>query len=278
MKEFYIANKKWMLSGLFLLLAVFSFAVLADSSFIDSMSQDTIAYLEEKKGLVTGLTAATAATSVGINLIPGGDAVSETVAELSNYLLVVFVAIWLQKYLIGLTALLTFKVLIPLGLITLAVNIFLAKEWLQKLAIKLLLFATVFFFTIPSSIALSRQIEETHETRIEQTIQEVESSNKAVKEKLEESDGFLEGVQNAWNNMTSSMRDFLSDKMEEMQLQFSNMIDGVAVLIITTCVIPVMVFVFFLWCIRLLFGLEISIPLRSLPSRRSKKQKTPQSI
>ncbi|MGT2910694.1 hypothetical protein ACVR1I_03135 [Streptococcus cameli] len=271
MKKVYDEYREWILLGSFLLIALFSFFVVADSSLVKQIGQDTAQYLDDKKTIVTGLTAASAATSFGVGMIPGGDAFSETVADLSKYFLIVFAAIWIQKYLIGITGLVTFKLLIPLALVGLGANVFLKKEAIKKLALKLLVFAALFFLTIPSSIALSRQIERTHANTVEQTIKELESSNKAVQKKVNSKEGLLGEVKNAWSNMTASMQAFLSDKMEEMQAQFSNMIDAIAVLIVTTCIIPLLVFAFLLWFIKLIFGIDLSNKIK-LPSALKKKK------
>ena len=51
---------------------------------------------------------------------------------------------------------------------------------------------------------------------------------------------------------------------ESAKNALSVFIDAIAVLIITTCVIPILVIMFFLWLIKMLFGITINLPDRRL--------------
>ena len=51
---------------------------------------------------------------------------------------------------------------------------------------------------------------------------------------------------------------------ESAKNALSVFIDAIAVLIITTCVIPILVILFFLWLIKMLFGITINLPNRRL--------------
>ena len=80
--------------------------------------QKSIAALEEKQETVLELTAASTAASAAITLLPGDTAtpIADKLADLSGYFLIVLCAIFLEKYLLTITAAAAFKVLIPAGL------------------------------------------------------------------------------------------------------------------------------------------------------------------
>ena len=77
--------------------------------------QKSIAALEEKQETVLELTAASTAASAAITLLPGDTAtpIADKLADLSGYFLIVLCAIFLEKYLLTITAAAAFKVLIP---------------------------------------------------------------------------------------------------------------------------------------------------------------------
>ena len=79
--------------------------------------QKSIAALEEKQETVLELTAASTAASAAITLLPGDTAtpIADKLADLSGYFLIVLCAIFLEKYLLTITAAAAFKVLIPAG-------------------------------------------------------------------------------------------------------------------------------------------------------------------
>ena len=60
----------------------------------------------------------------------------------------------------------------------------------------------------------------------------------------------------------------------EFQNSLNKMIEGVAVMIVTTCIIPLCVLILFLWIVKMVTGLNFAVPsLKKLPkaSRLLKK-------
>ena len=78
--------------------------------------------LDDKKTTALELTAAATAASAAITLIPGdaGTPIADKLADLSSYFLIVVCAIYLEKYLVTITGLAAFKLLIPIGCILLS--------------------------------------------------------------------------------------------------------------------------------------------------------------
>ena len=52
----------------------------------------------------------------------------------------------------------------------------------------------------------------------------------------------------------------MTNLVESMKNSLGIFTDAVAVLIITTCMIPLVVLLFFMWLIKTMFGINISIP------------------
>ena len=56
--------------------------------------------------------------------------------------------------------------------------------------------------------------------------------------------------------------------MKEVRIrQVDAVIEGLAVMIVTSCVIPVLVLVFFLWVATMLLGIDVSVPMGALAAR-----------
>ena len=56
------------------------------------------------------------------------------------------------------------------------------------------------------------------------------------------------------------MKNTLSVTADSVKNMVNKFIDGLAVLIVTTCLIPVLVIVFFIWLVKLVLGSAISSP------------------
>lgn len=251
-------HQKWVTVGGLLLLAILSFQFLANLSLIDNINAQAVLDLDEKKETVTNLILATSGASLGLDLIPGdfGHSISENLADLAMYLSIVLGGIWLQKFLLSMTGIFAFKVLIPSSLVLLASNVFLKREEVQKLATKLLLFAALVFMIIPLSLGVSRRIEEQHLHPVTEVIEQ----SRADLDNLEEEKNFFEKVAG-----------LVGDAKEKVETAMGNLMEAVVVMIVTTCLIPILVFVVFVWGINLIFGLNISVNVKNLSPKKMRE-------
>ena len=100
---------------LLIVVAVLSVTVLGKYLSVPAAYQSTLAELEEKETNVLKLSAAAAGTSALITLIPDdvGTPIADQVAEVGSYGLIVICAIYAEKFLLPLTGMVAFKILIP---------------------------------------------------------------------------------------------------------------------------------------------------------------------
>ncbi len=228
----------------------------------------TIQSLDEKKITVMELTAATAGASTALALIPSDATtpLANQIARLSSYLLIVIGAIFLEKILLTLTGGVTFSFLIPIACLLFGIYLFAKKDILRKLAIKLVLFGIVIFLVVPTSVYVSNIIENTYQSSIDQTIESAQSSDLTVEENeneesKEENESWWSGVTSSVKEGISSIGDSVSGIVEKGKKLLSNFIDAIAVLLITSCVIPIVVLLFFIWIVKMIFGISIPTPI-----------------
>lgn len=121
------------------LCALLSFCVIAKytSSPTMKINAHAIQSLDDKKTTALELTAAATAASAAITLIPGdaGTPIADKLADLSSYFLIVVCAIYLEKYLVTITGLAAFKLLIPIGCILLSLCFGFKKIWAEPLPV-----------------------------------------------------------------------------------------------------------------------------------------------
>lgn len=225
-----------------------------------------IAALDEKKVTVMELTAATAAGSVAISAIPGDATtpIANQISDLSGYLLIVVGAIMLEKLLLSLTCYAAFRFLIPIACVLGIVYLFARVEWCRVLTRKLALFGVVICLIVPASIQVTRIVDETFQ--IQQTIDDAEQAVEQPADTAEE-----EG--NWFSQIGEAITGTVSDAVDQAEAALSRFIDAVAALLITTCVIPIAVLLFFVWVTKLIFGIELKVPTqaaRMLPRRYRK--------
>lgn len=259
---------KWILVVVPLIVALLSAFVVCGKVTDPNFHQTTITALEEKQTTVLELTAASTAASAAITLLPGDAAtpIAEKLADLSSGFLLVLCAIYLEKYLLTITGYATFQFLIPAACLLYVLSAFWRRDLCRELARKLLIFGIAIVLVIPVSVKVSDLIEDTYRASIEQTLEtakdttaEVESGVQGAAEETDQ--GFLEGLFSKVTDSISGVASGISEKVGDMANSF---LEALAVMLVTSCVIPILVLLFFVWIIKILIGIEIPINYRGL--------------
>ena len=234
----------------FLVLAIFSFFAMSKIYDAKPWFPGASQSLDDKKLEVMGLASSSAGASVAITLLPGdiGTTVADKMADLSGYFIMIVIVIYLEKFLMLFAGTLVFKVLIPVSCLAFIVGILFPRirYWANQMGAKLLVMAVLFLFIIPLSVGISNKIDQSHQADWNQTIENAKQSA----EEIQNSDqSILETVQSAATAFVETFKELLND-----------MIDAIAVLIVTSCLIPVLVILLYLWIMKLLFGFSPSLP------------------
>ncbi len=256
-----------------IIIACISFFGLAKSysSPESKINKETIKYLDEKKTTALELSASATAVSTLITLAPGDDGtpVANKLMDLAGYFLIVVSAIYLEKYLLTILGALTFKWLIPVSMLALAVYFGSKKELFWKIGVKIFIFGLAIYAVIPVSVHVSKMIYSTYQESIDATIDEAndladeseaskdeDKDSKDSKKSKDSESIFIDKAKDAVN----SVKNTLSVTANSVKNMVNKFIDGLAVLIVTTCLIPVLVIVFFIWLVKLVLGSAISSP------------------
>lgn len=257
--------KKILAATILIFLAIVSiFLISGKASSLDTYSA-TIASLDEKADTVLKLTATSTLASAGVSAIPGDTAtpIAEKLADFTEYFLLIMCILYAEKYLLTIIGAGVFKVIIPLACLLLIIGLFKNPKVLNRLAAKLILFGLAIFVAVPLSIRVSDAIYNTYKASIDNTISTAEEFS-------DETSGFAgaegdESVLSAIWSRISETASTLSDKAANI---LNNFVESLAVMIVTSCIIPVLVLLFFLWLIKLMTGIELPAPVLR---RRGKK-------
>ncbi len=226
--------------ALLLLLAVVSLTRIAPFMADPANHRHSIEQTEEKIGAVITLSGGAAATSATLSLLPGdlGTPLAEQLAEMATYFLLILSALYLEKFLITISAHIAFSVMIPAACLLWCLSILVKKKFLRTIALKIGLMGMVIFLIVPASILLSDMVYQTQADTVNGTIEEY---NNLEIDGNNDSGGAIDtgGISGSTIDDISS---FLGDMLESL-----------AVMIVTSCIIPVLVFVFLAWIIKIIF-------------------------
>lgn len=276
--------------------SVFAIAPWAKDPANYEKTIETLDSLENKAIILTGTSAALATVAA---LVPGDATtpIANKLADVAGYMVIVYVAIILEKYLLAMTGLAAFKILIPIALLLIGVSIFLKDTdnviKLRRIAYRLLALAVLLWVLVPTSAAVTNVINDTYdisyaeETEVKKDLPEAAPDNEAGHKKVESDSGSESQdkgnfFKNLWDDITDKteavtgeVKNKVSEGAVKFQESLNEMIEGVAVMIVTTCVIPICVLILFLWIVKIVAGLNFAMPsLKKLPKASNLLHKT----
>ena len=272
-------QKKILFALIPIVIALLSFFVIARFTSSTEFNAKTIQSLDDKKTTVMELAAASTAASAAITLIPVdvGTPIANKLADLSSYFLIVLCAIYLEKFLVTITGYAAFKILVPIACVFFSGYLLWRKEILRVVAQKFLLFGLAVYLVIPASVKVADMIETTYASSIESTIEtakqttdEIESEtgesgqvdDKSSNEKSQ-SDSDSDSKENAggfFSGLFNKVQEGVSTATANVENVLNNFIEALAILLVTSCLIPILVLIFFVWLVKMLLGLNIDIP------------------
>ena len=248
--------------SLLILLAVVSFVFFADMATAPDTHAKTVASIDEKVETVMKLTATATLASVGISAIPDDTAtpIAEQLADFTEYFLLILCVLYAEKYLLTVIGAGAFKVLIPIACLLAGVSLFFAREKLRPIALKMAALGLALYCVIPLSITVSDLIYDTYRESIDATV----ASAQELTEDTEELAG-AQGDQGLIRSILSRLSETAASLKNKAANILSRYVETLAVLIVTSCLIPILVLMFFLWIIRQLLGVDLSAALPRPP-------------
>ncbi len=249
--------KKIFLSLLLVLIALASILIVADRLSAPELHADTTASIDDKVATVLKLSGTSALASAGVSALPGDAAtpIAEKLADFTEYFLLILCVLYAEKYLISILGLAAFKILIPAACALGIIGLYWNPRTMKRLAFKFLIFAIAFFLVIPLSIRISDMIYNTYRGTIEQTLEEAEdlTGKTELISEADQDEGLIRSILTKLSETATSLADKASATLK-------NFVESLAIMIVTSCIIPILVLVFFVWLIRKLTGIELSMP------------------
>ena len=259
--------KKVLLAVLLVLVGVISFLFLADYASSPETHTAVIASIDEKTDTVLKLTATSTLASAGVSAIPGDTAtpIATKLADFTEYFLLILCVLYSEKYLLTILGAGAFKILIPAACLLLIIGLFWNGRVLRRLALKLGVIALAFYFVIPLSIRVSDMIYDAYRESIDNTISSAEelSDDTAALANAAEDKNIISQILSRLSETADSLTERAADIMNRF-------VETLAVMIVTSCIIPILVLLFFVWLIKLVTGVDLS---SSFPLPRGERRR-----
>lgn len=240
----------------------------------------TIEVIDAKKNNVLALTTSTIALSAAISALPDdtGTPVAEQLTQLSGNLGIVLAVLYLEKYLLTILGFLSLGVLGPAAFVLLAISL-LAHGRLSTghtlfiLGIRLLLIGVIAIAVVPASVWVTQRIDETYQISISQEeSEESAEESKPTDSESQENKNFWDSIASGAAQLVSNLKDGIKSVTDGVVEQVTNLIEGAIVMIVTSCLVPLLVLAVFLWMGHSLMGIDVSAPTNYLARRLPRKK------
>lgn len=222
-------------------------------------------YLGDKQTYVTGLMAGSTAAALATTTFA---AISAKLADLAMGFALVLGAIILEKFLLVIIAKAVFTLVIPIICALHIADQFIPQEAISQIVRKLAIFSIAIMLVIPATVLVSKTIDETYTnllTVTAETSTEEASSTGAAEEAVptEEQGNWWEDPLKSLQGVADAAGSQLAALQERAQTMLNDFVTTLAVQIVTTCIMPILILVFFLWLIKLILGVDVPMPKAS---------------
>lgn len=269
--SWFIQRKSQLISlSVFIVLGLVSFFLLGSIFSNPETYAGLTATLDEKKANVMALMATTTAASAAVSLIPGeaGVPIAEKLVDLSSYFMVILAVIYLEKFLVAIFGAAAFQIIIPFALLLFAIALFTSKdsrttESLRQIGKKLCAFAIAIFLVVPTSVWISDRIDESFDVSLAAANASMQESTEQIEESIQASEGEQE-EKGIWESITDAVSGgfnvisgAVQGALDSFVSKLNQLVDTLAVMIVTSCLIPIIVLALFLWLIKMLTGINV---------------------
>lgn len=230
----------------------------------------TIEVLDYNRETVLKLSTASAVASAAISALPDDlcTPISEQLSELTAWFMLILSFVYLEKYLLTILAMAACYILLPAGCSALLVNMFLPRNAWRTIGWKLIAFGAAMLLVIPSGVWISDRINDIYAQSIEVTVQSAgDISNELVNDISTGNDESTTVIDDS-NASLSNTGGSVARVIKQFKNLLNRLIEAAAVTIVTTCLIPIMVVIFFIAVIKALFNVPINVKPQELMPKK----------
>lgn len=134
-------------------------------------------------------------------------------------------------------------------------------------------FALALVLVIPSGIYASSMIERTYQASISETLEDAKKNVAEVEtDATTEADTDQQsGLSGLFSKVKDSIGSAASGTLEKFKQTLNNLIEALAILLVTSCLIPILVILLFLWLFKLIIGIDIPLPALKAEKRNTEQ-------
>lgn len=243
------------------LIAVLSFFVLSEKIPQTQFVQTSLESVEKSKTTVMEFAGATLATSLAISALPDDFAspLAESLADMNKYFIFILIVLFVERLILMQGIKVSFLAIIPIGCLLYAFGYAIRREFFINFGKKIGLLGLALVLVIPCSTHVTNYVGKEYLEYVDETIQDTQKGSDTINEIVLSEDTeqtIFEKLSGAFKTAIQGVKDLLQ--------YFNNMIkkcmNSIAIMIITTFLLPLINLFFFKWLLAELFQIRFAVP------------------
>ncbi|MBR5565481.1 MAG: hypothetical protein IKW08_04860 [Roseburia sp.] len=245
--------------------AVFSFCVLANKVPEAKWIENTVESLDESKNTIMEFSGATIATSLAISALPDDFAspLANTLTDMNKYFVFIFAVLFVEKLIVVEGIKISFAYMIPIACVLYVLSIMSRKTLYKEFATKIAILAIAVVVVVPFSTHFTETICDDYLVYVDETIAEAEAGAAKVNDVMIETGGNT----NIFDKLSKVFETAIKDVTMLLDY-FNNVIkkcvNSIAIMMVTTFVLPLLMLAFFKWLLKELFSLNLNVSISKI--------------
>ena len=253
---------------------VFSIFVLPYKVPKSGFVQETLESLEESKTTVMEFSGATMAVSLAITALPDdfGSPLANTLADMNKYFIFIFAVLYVEKLIVVEGTKLSFVYIIPFACSLYILSVLSGKAIFKLFASKLMILGWAVVLVIPLSTHFTEKVCKDYLVYVDETISEANDGAEKVNGVMASSDGEATVFEKLTDAFKTAVQG-ISDLLTYFENVLKKCVNSIAIMIVTTFVLPMIVLLLFRWLLKELFSLSLPAPRVNIVLPKEKNDK-----
>lgn len=244
-----------------LFVMVLSIFVLSVKVPETSLFQETKASINESTETVMEFSGATIAASLALSAFPNDFAtpLAGTLSDLNTYFIFIFAVLFVEKLIVIEGVRIAFVYIIPAACALYILYEVFGKEFCKNFAVKLLVLGLAVVFVIPLSTHFTEIVCADYLDYVDETIEEANAGADKVNEVMasgEEEETIFDKLSEAFQTAIQGVTDLLA----YFEGVVKRCVNSIAIMLVTTFVLPVLTLFLFRWLLNELFAWNLPKP------------------
>ena len=231
------------------------------SRFVPNMGfvKESLASIQHNMDTVTKFAGATLSSSLAVSMLPGdlGTPLANELAGMDKYFVFIMIVLFVERLLVLKGIEIAFTWVISVACAVYVAGFLTRKDLIRNFGYKLAILALAIILVVPCSTHIADSVAKDYMAYVDETITMTEEGAAKVNNEVEENGNEDSGIWDKITGLVDSAKSGVEGMVDYFKDMIKKCINAIAILIITSFIIPILTFIFFKWLLQELFSVNV---------------------